>query len=165
MATPQSKGHGRSTRESAAQIVECLKQQLPAILQERPVYLAYAYGSVAAGCPTPLSDVDVALVLAPGCGLDAYRRFRLELEIAAEIESRCGIQNVDARSIDNAPLRVQGQVLTRGVLLYSKDEDFRVDYEVRTRKGYFDFQPALAMMREAYFRRLEADLRKRGLYD
>ena len=37
-------------------------------------------------------------------------------------------------------------------------------YEVRTRKRYFDFQPVLAMMREAYFARLEADLRKKALH-
>lgn len=165
MADLESSARNGTARELAAQVVERLKQQLPAILQKRPVHLAYLYGSVAAGCPTPRSDVDIALVLAPDCELDAYRRFMLELEIAAEIERRCGIQNVDARSINTAPLRVQGQVLTKGVLLFSKDDDARVDYQVRTLKRYFDFQPVLAMMRQAYFVRLEADLKEKGLYD
>lgn len=38
--------------------------------------------------------------------------------------------------------------MTKGRLLYSKDEEFRVAYETRTRKRYFDFRPVLTMMRE-----------------
>jgi len=169
----QRESPGRDLREGdvelapqdmATQIIAGLRLHLPGILTHRPVVVAYAYGSVAAGCPTPLSDVDIALVLAPDCGLDAYQRFMLELEIEVEIERRCGIQNADVRSIHDAPLRVQGRVLTKGVLLYSRDDDFRVSYEVQTRKRYFDFQPVLAMMREAYFARLEADLAEKALH-
>lgn len=149
---------------AATHSIRLLKQHLPDILRDRPVMLAYAYGSVSAGCPTPLSDVDIALVLAPDCGLDAYDQFMMELDIEVEIERSCGIQNADVRGINDAPLRVQGQVVTRGLLLYSKDEEFRVAYEVCTRKQYFDFQPVLAKMREAYFARLEADLREKALY-
>ncbi len=147
-----------------AHTIELLRQHLPDILRHHPVQLAYVYGSVASGCPTPLSDVDIALVLAPDCGLDAYQQFMMELDIEAEIEKHCGFRNADVRSINDAPLRVQGQVVTKGLLLYSKDEEFRVAYEIRTRKRYFDFQPVLAMMREAYFAHLEADLREKGLY-
>jgi predicted nucleotidyltransferase len=161
MGTVQRK---KATHAEAKQVILDLKQQLPAILLKQPVYLAYAYGSMAAGCPTPLSDVDIALVLEPHCELDAYQQFMLELDIAAEIEQHCGIQDADVRSIDKAPLRIQGQVLSQGVLLYSRDEAFRVDYETRTRKRYFDFQPVLAMMRQAYFDHLEADLTEKGLY-
>ncbi len=148
--------------KESGQIVERLKHCLPEILRDRPVLLAYLYGSVAAGCPTPFSDVDIALVLVPGCNLDSYRRFRLEMEIAVEIENRCGIQDSDVRVINDAPLSIQGRVVTEGQLLYSKDEDFRVAYEVRTRKRYFDFQPVLVKMREAYFDRLESELREKG---
>ena len=59
----------------------------------------------------------------------------------------------------------QGEVLTEGRLLYSRDEDLRVAYQVRTLKRYFDFQPTLEMMRAAYFDHLKADLREKGLYD
>jgi hypothetical protein len=45
-----------------------------------------------------------------------------------------------------------------------RDEDLRVEYEVYTRSRYFDFQPALEMMRQAYLQRLEAELREKGLY-
>ena len=148
----------------ATHTIELLTQHLPDILKPHPVLLVYVYGSVAMGCPTPLSDVDIALVLAPSCRLNAYQQFMMELDIEAEIERRCGLHNADVRSINEAPLRIQGQVVTKGRLIYSKDEGFRVAYETRTRKRYFDFQPVLAMMREAYFAWLEADLREKALY-
>ncbi len=56
-------------------------------------------------------------------------------------------------------------MLTDEILLYSRDEYFRVAYEIRTRRLYVDFQPVLTMMRQACFERMEADLREKGLYD
>lgn len=144
-------------RVVASQTIDTLRLHLPELLEPHPVLLAYAYGSIAAGYPTPFSDVDIALVLEPQCELDPYQRFMMELEIQAELEQRCGIRNADVRSINDAPLRVQGRVVTEGLLLYSKDETFRVTFEARTRKRYFDFQPVLRMMREAYFAQLGSE--------
>lgn len=157
----ESRAHARQARANA--IIERLKGHVPAVLCDRPVMLAYVYGSVAEGCPLPTSDVDIALVWMPDCGQSPYERFQVELDIALQIEEQSGIQNVDVRSINDAPLRVQGQVLTEGQLLYSRDEDRRVEYEVHTRTRYFDFQPVLEMMRRAYFEHLEADLKEKGL--
>lgn len=136
-------------------LIECLKQNLPAILDNRPVMVAYLYGSVADGCPTPQSDVDIALVCTPDSKLKAYDQMMMDLEIEIAIAEACDVHNADVRTINDAPIQIQGHVLTTGQLLYSKDEDFRVAYEVRTRKRYFDFQPVLKMMQAAYFERLE----------
>ena len=105
----------------------------------------------------PSSDVDIALVLEPGCNLAPYDRMKMEFDIAVEVEKRCKIKEADVRSIDSAPLTVKGTVLTEGVLLFSRDEEFRVDYEVYTRKMYFDFLPVAKMMREGFFRQLKEE--------
>lgn len=145
--------------KSTPPILACLQRVLPGVLAQRPVLLAYAYGSVVEGYATALSDVDIALVFAPDHHLDAYGRLMQELEIAAELEALCPTRHADVRSIDAAPLLVQGRVLTQGRLLFSKDEDFRVSFEVTVRKRYFDFQPVQARMREAYFAQLESKLK------
>ncbi len=106
----------------AEDIIDQLKQCLPAILRKHPVMLAYMFGSVAVGATLPTSDVDIALVLAPDCNLDAYQRFMLELEIEDEIERYCGICNADVRNIDDAPLSVQRDVVTQGILLYNLND-------------------------------------------
>lgn len=151
--------------ESIRDAIELLKMALAEILQDRPVAIAYLYGSTTSGETTPFSDIDIALVLKPDCDLDPYGRLMLELDLEAELERCCGIANADIRSIDAAPLRVQGKVLIEGILLYCADDDFRVAYETQTRKSYFDFQPVLAMMRQARFARMEEELKAKGLYD
>jgi len=142
---------------SPEKILTCLRTQMPQILAEQPVMLAYLYGSVVDGSASSVSDVDIALVFEPGRLLSPYERMRREIHIAAETEDRCGFREADVRSIDNAPLTVQGRVLTEGILLYSRDEDFRVQYEVYTRKLYFDFLPVEEMMRQAFFERVKQE--------
>ncbi|MBS1250818.1 MAG: hypothetical protein MAG431_02414 [Chloroflexi bacterium] len=142
-------------------IIKRLGRCLPEILKNHPVVSAYIYGSVAAGSMTSLSDVDIALVLDKNCKLDAYQRLMVELDIAADIEQYCVILDTDVRIINDAPVRVQGEVVTRGKLLYTRDEDARVEYEVYTRRRYFDFQPVLKMMRESYFAHLENEIREK----
>jgi len=139
-------------------IIKQLKQHLPAILENRPVQLAYLYGSVPEGYTHPFSDVDIALVLDPQNGLDPHQRLMLELDIEIQIERLCGITNADVRTVDRAPLRVQGRVITQGVLLYTRDDNFRVAFEVATRRRYFDFLPVLRMMQQSYFARMEQNL-------
>lgn len=154
-----------SHEANSGNTVELLRAELFEILQDRPVAMAYLYGSMTSGSTTPFSDIDIALVLKPGCDLDPYGRLMLELALEAELERCCGIANADVRCIDAAPLRVQGRVLTEGILLYCADDNFRVTYETQTRKSYFDFQPVLTMMRQARFAHLEEELKAKGLYD
>jgi predicted nucleotidyltransferase len=104
------------------EILHSLQREIPAILVERPVLIAYLYGSVVNGITLPSSDVDIGLVLDPSYTLSAYERTQLEFSIATEVERRCNLREVDVRSIDVAPLTVQGMVLTEGILLYSRDE-------------------------------------------
>lgn len=56
-------------------IIGQLKTCLSDILRDRPVLLAYVFGSVAAGHPTPLSDIDIAKDKMNAC-LSGLRNFR-----------------------------------------------------------------------------------------
>lgn len=145
--------------DSVNVLVQQLKACLPAILAARPVALAYLYGSAAQGIATPLSDVDIALV-ADDRALVSLERWDVELGIEVAVEGACGIDNTDVRIINDAPLAIRGAVAMQGVLLYSRDEQARVEFETKTRDEYFDYQPIARQLREAFF----ADLREHGLY-
>lgn len=138
---------------TAPSIAATLKECLPGILARHPVKLAYLYGSAAAGNATPLSDIDIALVLADG-QLEPRELLMFELRVADEIWSACGMGEADVRVINAAPIMFRGEVLTHGILLYSADEEFRVRFETSTRSAYFDFLPVAAQIRQAYFDRL-----------
>ena len=135
-------------RREAAQILDRLREVVPAVLAQYPVEVAYAYGSVARGTITPFSDVDVALVLSEK--LPPYERMMLEFEIEAAIEDASGLTGLDVRAINEAPLMVRGKVVQEGIRLYELHRARRVAFEVQTRKRYFDFAPVARRLQSAF---------------
>lgn len=142
-------------KQQAAQVLAQLRQTLPSVLGEYPVDAAYVYGSVARGTITPLSDVDIALLL--GEPLSPYDRLTLEFAIQAAIEDVSGLRNVDVRAINEAPLLVRGKVVQQGILLYQRDKARRVAFEVQTRKRYFDFAPVARRLRQAFLNKVHRE--------
>jgi predicted nucleotidyltransferase len=141
------------------ELTSALRAGLPAIFHATPVMLAYLFGSRVEGYARPDSDADIAIVLASENSLSGYERMRLEFTLAEAIEALGLFSEADVRSIDTAPLAVQGHVLTYGILLYSRDEEFRVEYEATTRMKYFDFLPVIEQMRNALY----ASVRSKGV--
>ncbi|MEK7441501.1 MAG: nucleotidyltransferase domain-containing protein [Chloroflexota bacterium] len=141
--------NGLTTQQQAA---------LAQVLSHYPVVAAYLYGSVAAGIATPLSDVDIALVIVEN-SVPKDQRLHFELNAEIEISDKCSLPNADVRTINDAPIMVRGEVVTNGILLYTGNDEARVEFETRTMSEYFDYYPIYEFFRRAYF----ADIRKRGL--
>ncbi len=99
----------------------------------------YLYGSTVTGLTTPFSDIDIALVadeeMAP---LD---RLNLMLRVRLDLEEECDSPDIDVRVINDAPLTLQGKVVTDGIPVYVKDERKRIEFETSTRMRYFDYLP------------------------
>ncbi|MGC8959988.1 MAG: type VII toxin-antitoxin system MntA family adenylyltransferase antitoxin, partial [Chloroflexia bacterium] len=119
------------------EVLDRLKEVLPAVLDPYPVDVAYLYGSMARGRATPFSDIDLALVL--DRPFPPYERLMLELEIQAAVEEASGLRGVEVRAVDAAPLQVRGRVLQEGIRLYERDRTRRVAFEAQTWKQYLDF--------------------------
>jgi predicted nucleotidyltransferase len=128
-------------------------------LAQYPVAAAYVYGSVARGTATPLSDVDIALLLADD--LPPYDRLQLELTIQGDVETACNLSPVDVRAINDAPLMARGRVVQEGKLFYERPSEqahrCRVQFEVMTRKLYFDFAPVARRLQKAFLKRVHED--------
>jgi len=144
-------------RREAALILSRLREAVPSVLSHYPVDAAYVYGSVARGTVMPFSDVDIALVLRESP--PAYDRLRLELKIQAAIEDATGLMSIDVWSVNEAPLMVRGTVVQEGLLVYEGDRARRVDFEVQTRKRYFDFAPGARRLSAAFL----DNIRREGL--
>ena len=140
-------------QSQAAEIIARLKAGAAEVLSKYPVEIAYLHGSVARGCPLPDSDVDIALVLTELP--PAYERLQLELEIQAALEDACDLSNLDVRTINYAPVMVQGGIIQEGILLYNRDKAHRIAFEVLTRKRYFDFQPVAKRLQQSFFNRIQ----------
>ena len=121
--------------------IEKIKSSLlklaPDIFGERPVLFAYLYGSYATGSVHPFSDLDIGVY---GEKISAGQRLGLELSLALAIDEKLGSGvPSDVRVINNLPVMLAGKIITEGVLLFSKNDIIRVEFETVVRKVYFDF--------------------------
>ncbi|MEW6276954.1 MAG: nucleotidyltransferase domain-containing protein [Bacillota bacterium] len=126
---------------------------LVSYLDRQPdVAAAYLFGSYACGRATSGSDVDLA-VLFNLPERDGFARFerRLELEIALEEIARRPVQVID---LETAPLLLQRQVRKHGKLILEKDRRRRVNFEVCSRRAYFDLQRVYRLRNAAILKAL-----------
>jgi len=129
-----------------------VKQKLhavaPMIFGETQVLFAYLYGSYAKGSSHPFSDLDVGIFIV---GLERRSCLDLELSLALRIDEMLD-HNVQAevRVLNYLPLVVKGNVLADGELIYSRDENARIEFETQVRRAYFDFLPVIQQYQRAY---------------
>lgn len=102
------------------------------------VVAAYIFGSLAGERATPRSDVDIAILFADAS--DPLAVGGHQLQLMGELE-RFTDREVDVVILNTAPSILQHQVLRHGRLLYERDRQARVEFEVRAGKIYADLKP------------------------
>lgn len=117
------------------------------IAENLPVSIAYLYGSFLDETFHQDSDIDIALVFKEPP--EKLQLFKMEMKVTDLLDRKFKIP-FDVRTINDAPLKVKGEIITHGELIYSSDEEFRVDFETYIRSRYFDYLPALRSLRDVY---------------
>ena len=142
----------RTQMISATKIKKKIFDIAPDLFGKYPVLFAYLYGSYAAELVHPFSDLDIAVYTVP---LAARQKLELEMSLALEIDRLLDSQlSSDVRILNELPMVVAGKVITEGVLVFSKDDKVRVEYETSLRGAYFDFLPFLAKYRQTFIESL-----------
>lgn len=131
------------------------RKDLVAKLRERlepqpDIQFAYLFGSSARGSDGPLSDVDIAVMIAEGG--DLYAR---QLGLIASVSGVVGSKDADVVILNSAPPALGFRVLKEGALLFSRDEPKRIEHWVRTVDQYIDMAPFRKTLDEGLKHRLE----------
>jgi hypothetical protein len=97
------------------------------------IMLVYLFGSLARGQETSLSDVDIAVLLEELP--DDLLGFTLNLidELSVILGDR-----VDLVFLNEAPPLLRHQVIKHGRVIYSRSEEERVRFEVKSEREYLD---------------------------
>jgi predicted nucleotidyltransferase len=120
----------------------------PDIFSSHPVLFAYLYGSYSTGNVHPFSDLDIGVYIDD---VTDIKYLELELSLSLEIDEKIGSGvSTELRIINNMPLVLIGNIITEGRLIYSINENVRVDFETSVRKAYFDFLPVIIGYRNTY---------------
>ena len=115
------------------------------------VVAIYLFGSQARGQADHLSDIDVALLLRPDLTDSAH----LELRLISQVYDALGTEDVDVVILNDAPLRMQAEVIQTGQLLVCNDPASRIEYEVRLMSRWWDLKPLLETYDRIFFQRLK----------
>lgn len=115
------------------------------------VIAAYLFGSTASDKARFGSDVDVAVFFEEK--LSKEEKFDLRLTLIATLEDVLSIE-VDVVDLSAVSLTFQHQVLRTGKLLFERDKQQRIAYEVRLRQEYFDFRPYIEHYQKTVLKRL-----------
>ncbi|HLP61846.1 MAG TPA: hypothetical protein VK186_23595 [Candidatus Deferrimicrobium sp.] len=127
-------------------------ERLTRCLSEKPgILFAYLLGTFLTR--DDFKDIDVGIYLDPQ-KIPGTDTLRYELELAIEMESRIKPGEIfkryipiDIKVINDAPVTFRYSV-SRGKILFAKDENAREEFLCRTWQEYFDFQYIL----ETYYR-------------
>lgn len=122
-----------------------LSQIAEYLLNHTQVSAAWLFGSMATGKARKNSDIDIAVLFIPG--LSKYKHFDLRLSLAGELARLTG-RDVDVVDMQSAPLYLQHQVRKTGRLIVEKGHEYRVDFDVRSRREYFDLASVLELRNE-----------------
>ncbi|MHA1246991.1 MAG: type VII toxin-antitoxin system MntA family adenylyltransferase antitoxin [Candidatus Thorarchaeota archaeon] len=104
---------------------------------EEHVVAAYLFGSVATGRTTPMSDLDVAVLLD-----DSSPELCLALmkSLTVRISETIGLMRVDVICLNLADVAVRNSVVRHGVLFLDRDPVARAQFERLTWDEYDEMQ-------------------------
>ena len=108
---------------------------LAPVFRRCPVIAAYLFGSQATHRQTALSDVDIAVLLDGGTVAPGRVQARLISDLMLVLKR----SDVDVVVLNEAPPLLKQRAIS-GLRLYSRDEKARVQFEVETRREYFETQ-------------------------
>jgi predicted nucleotidyltransferase len=132
---------------------DALRPQLVHFFHQRPVLLAYLFGSQTTGRTHAESDIDVAVLL--NASLTAEERFAERLTLIGALSRLLSTDNVDVVILNEAPPLLAFEALRNGVLLYCSNENARVEFQVCTLRTYEDTAPLRQVLLEAMAERIK----------
>lgn len=105
--------------------------------KRKEIIFAYIHGSFAEGIP--FNDIDIAVYVEENF-ISREEATDYSLKITAEAEMVTKISPLDVKVLNYAPIGFK-YFSTKGILLFSKDEEKRCDFLEETWKRYFDLLP------------------------
>jgi predicted nucleotidyltransferase len=129
------------------------KEEVAPLFRAYPfVVAAYQFGSTARGQESPLSDLDMAILVDDKRTPSALDLLRIELMLAYELQKHLGVSEIDLITLNSQRLLLQYGILRTGRLIYEADPKYRVRFTQKVIQAYLDFQPTLELIGQFHTR-------------
>jgi predicted nucleotidyltransferase len=138
-------------------VVDILKTNAEEIFAPHDnVMIAYLYGSYAKEKQTPMSDLDIGLVLKTSLPFEQASSVRRS--IRRSIERLVSVPEIEVTIFNTLGIEFRGHVLSHSICLFTRDESFLQQYEELTRTEYQRELPRIEKETREFFRRLKAKM-------
>ena len=118
-----------------------LTQQIRESLDDcEDILFAYLYGSAAYGPTRSAGDIDIAVYLMPATA-DEY--LKKEAALTSLLVSGLHTDDIDLRILNVLPVVLQYDILKEGILVMSRDEMQRAEFETSVMLRFFELKPYL----------------------
>jgi len=115
------------------------------------VDIAYIFGSFLES--EKFEDIDVGLVL--NKDISPYARFKLSMKVARELERKIKPRlEFDVKILNHSPIEFQHEVLKKGRVVFSRNEDKRIEFESRLISTYLDHRVMYDFIDKAFLARV-----------
>lgn len=125
--------------------------------RRREVIAAYLFGSLVRGHVHRESDVDIALLVDEGefAKLDRAEPYGYKARMIAELGRALETDKIDLVLLHQAPPLLANEVISKGKLLFSRDEEARHKFEVAAKLRYLDTKPLREIKRHYLYERTQ----------
>lgn len=113
--------------------------------QDKDILFAYLYGSSGNDHDLFGSDIDVAVYLKPS---DLKEYVKKDEQLTALLVSQLRTDKIDLRVLNALPLLLKYNILRDGILIFSRDECERVDFETAIMIRFFELKAYLDEYRQ-----------------
>ncbi len=125
------------------------QKKIEKLFEKRKIIFAYLFGSQADGTAMGSSDVDIAVMFADK--VDEDERFKNRLRLITELSSVFNGKKVEVVSLnDTRDILFKFAIVQPGKILFKKDYDALLDFDLKTTNEYYDFKPFLEMYNKVY---------------
>ena len=139
--------HNLLPMTSIASIKNCLIQYIDSEAPRCHFLVVYVFGSFARNQERAKSDIDLAFLVDPArYRMDAFEATAPAHMVAGKVGMKLD-RLLDVTILNSASLEIAYEIITTGHLLFESDLELRLQYEIKIKGMYFDFQPFLSELR------------------
>ena len=125
------------------------QKEIDKIFEQKQVIFAYLFGSQANGTAIKSSDVDIAVMFQKN--LTEGERFQKRLQLMSVLPKIFDNKKVEVVSLnDIKDILFKFSIIQPGKIIFKKDYDALLNFDLQTANDYYDFKPFLEMYNEAY---------------
>lgn len=118
-----------------------MKRDFRGKIEKLGVGIVYLFGSKATGRASPLSDIDIGIVLKTQASeSDPRTLYHMLYQLFSEVYPR---SKLDIVFLQTASLSLQYAVINEGKIIFEEDPRHTADYEQGVINQYLDFKPVL----------------------